>query len=86
MTTRRTFLATLLAAGAARETDDSFALYGVGADGTDRFRIALPARAHAGAVHPSQPLAFVFVRRTAVPRVRHVFGGWTDAVHVRMRL
>lgn len=80
MTTRRTFLATLLAAGAApalswadagspaflaaaRETDDSFALYGVGADGTDRFRIALPARAHAGAVHPQRPLAVVFARR-----------------------
>jgi uncharacterized protein len=80
MTTRRTFLATLLAAGAApalswadagspaflaaaREPDDSFALYGVGADGTDRFRIGLPARAHAGAVHPQRPLAVVFARR-----------------------
>lgn len=80
MTTRRNFLATLLAASAApalswadagspaflaaaRETDDSFALYGVGADGTDRFRIALPARAHAGAVHPQRPLAVVFARR-----------------------
>ncbi len=80
MTTRRSFLATLLAASAvpalswadagdpaflaaAREPDDSFALYGVGADGADRFRIALPARGHAGAVHPTLPLAVAFARR-----------------------
>ena len=80
MTTRRSFLTTLLAAtaapalswadagdpaflAAAREQDDIFALYGVGSDGTDRFRIALPARAHAGAVHPRRPLAVVFARR-----------------------
>ncbi|WP_126978325.1 DUF1513 domain-containing protein [Frigidibacter oleivorans] len=80
MTTRRGFLATLLAAStlprlgwadagspaflaAARDADGRFALYGVGADGTDRFRIGLPARGHAGAVHPTEPLAVAFARR-----------------------
>ncbi|MEI4472514.1 DUF1513 domain-containing protein [Frigidibacter sp. MR17.24] len=48
---------------AARDADGSFALYGVGADGTDRFRLPLPARGHAGAVHPTEPLAVAFARR-----------------------
>lgn len=80
MTTRRGFLASLLAAtavprlswadagapaflAAARDPDRSFALYGVGADGSDVFRIPLPARAHAGAAHPARPVAVVFARR-----------------------
>jgi hypothetical protein len=48
---------------AAREPDETFALYGVGADGSDRFRVPLPARGHAGAVHPTRPIAVVFARR-----------------------
>ena len=80
MTTRRGFLASLLAAStlpklgwadagnpaflaAARDADGSFALYGVGSDGADRFRLPLPARGHAGAVHPAEPLAVAFARR-----------------------
>ena len=97
MTTRRSFLATLLAASAApalswadagdpaflaaaREGDDSFALYGVGADGTDRFRIVLPARGHAGAVHPTLPLAVAFARRPGhFALVMNCVTGATDA-------
>lgn len=80
MTTRRGFLASLMAAttvptlgwadagspaflAAAKDADGSFALYGVGSDGADRFRIPIPARGHAGAVHPRQPLAVAFARR-----------------------
>ncbi|MEI4484950.1 DUF1513 domain-containing protein [Frigidibacter sp. MR17.14] len=48
---------------AAKDADGQFALYGVGADGADRFRIPLPARGHAGAVHPTEPLAVAFARR-----------------------
>lgn len=80
MTTRRHFLASLLAAAAvprlgwadagapaflaaARDPDMSYALYGVDAGGADVFRIPLPARAHAGAAHPSRPIAVAFARR-----------------------
>lgn len=48
---------------AARDPDDSYALYGLGADGTDRFRIALPGRGHAAAAHPTLPEAVAFARR-----------------------
>jgi len=48
---------------AAREGDGSFALYGLRADGSDAFRVALPARGHAGAGHPTRPLAVAFARR-----------------------
>lgn len=48
---------------AAKERDGSFALYGLGADGADRFRIPLPDRGHAGAMHPTQPMAVAFARR-----------------------
>ncbi|MGK7754469.1 MULTISPECIES: DUF1513 domain-containing protein [unclassified Roseovarius] len=80
MTTRRTFLASLLAAGtaprlgwaaagnpaflaAAKERDESFALYGLDTDGHATFRIPLPARGHAGAGHPRRAEAVAFARR-----------------------
>lgn len=47
----------------AREPDDGFALFGIGPAGEDRFRVALPARGHAGAGHPQRPEAVVFARR-----------------------
>lgn len=79
-TTRRTFLGTFLAAGAApalswadagspafiaatREPDDSYALRGLRQSGEETFRIALPARGHAGAGHPFRPEAMAFARR-----------------------
>ncbi len=79
MTSRRAFLAGLMAVAApkpgwaaagnprflacAREADGGFALFGLGEDGTDRFRLPLPARGHAGAAHPTRPEAVVFARR-----------------------
>ncbi|MEM9148005.1 MAG: DUF1513 domain-containing protein [Pseudomonadota bacterium] len=48
---------------AAREPDGSFSLYGLGTDGVDRFRIALPGRGHAAAAHPRRPEAVAFARR-----------------------
>ena len=48
---------------AARESDGSFALYGLRSDGSDAFRVALPARGHAGAAHPTRPEAVAFARR-----------------------
>ncbi|MBK1635461.1 DUF1513 domain-containing protein [Rhodovulum adriaticum] len=80
MTTRRGFLASLLAAGslpalswadagspaylaAAGEPGGGFALFGLGADGRDLFRIPLPARGHAAAAHPTRPEAVAFARR-----------------------
>lgn len=48
---------------AAREADGGFALFGIGRDGQDCFRVPLPARGHAGAGHPSQPIAVAFARR-----------------------
>jgi hypothetical protein len=47
----------------AREADGGFALFGLSAAGADLFRVALPARGHAGARHPQRPLAVVFARR-----------------------
>ncbi|QFT93624.1 hypothetical protein FIU86_12290 [Roseovarius sp. THAF9] len=80
MTTRRAFMASLLAAGtaphmgwaaagnsaflaAAKERDDSFALYGLDTEGRATFRIPLPARGHAGAGHPDRAEAVAFARR-----------------------
>ncbi len=79
MTTRRAFLATLAAAAAprlgwadagspawlacAQEPDGGFALFGLSPAGEDLFRLALPARGHAGAAHPERPEAVVFARR-----------------------
>lgn len=48
---------------AARERDGSYALYGVRADGSDAFRVPLAARGHAGAGHPTRPVAVAFARR-----------------------
>jgi hypothetical protein len=48
---------------AARETDDSFSLCGLTADGGETFRIGLPARGHAGAGHPHRAEAVAFARR-----------------------
>lgn len=80
MTTRRGFLAGLLAAGtapqlgwasvgnpaylaAAQEPDGGFALFGLRGDGTETFRVPLPARGHAGAGHPRRAEAVAFARR-----------------------
>lgn len=79
MTSRRAFLAGLMAVAApkpswadagsprwiacAREADGTHALFGIAADGADTFRLALPARGHAGAAHPTRPEAVVFARR-----------------------
>ncbi|MEF3049050.1 DUF1513 domain-containing protein [Pseudotabrizicola sp. L79] len=80
MTTRRGFLATLVAAtaaptltwadagsprflAAAQEPTGSFALFGLTSQGKETFRIALPARGHAGAGHPKRPQAVTFARR-----------------------
>ena len=80
MTTRRTFLASLLAASAspavgwaavgnpaylaaARRTDGSFELAGLGADGAEAFRVDLPARGHAACAHPTRAEAVGFARR-----------------------
>ena len=80
MTTRRGFLAGLLAAGtapqlgwasvgnpaylaAAQEPDGAFALFGLRGDGTETFRVPLPARGHAGAGHPRRAEAVAFARR-----------------------
>lgn len=38
-------------------------LLGLDLEGQERFRLALPARAHAGAAHPTRPEAVVFARR-----------------------
>ncbi len=48
---------------AAREPDGGYALFGLGEDGQDRFRVPLPARGHAAAGHPHRPLAVAFARR-----------------------
>lgn len=80
MTTRRGFLASLVAAAtvpsltwadagspdflaAARESDGSFALFGLTVEGHETFRIPLPARGHAGTGHPVRPEAVTFARR-----------------------
>lgn len=79
MGSRRAFLAGLAALAAplpswadagsprwlacAREADGGYALFGLDASGADTFRLALPARGHAGAAHPSRPEAVVFARR-----------------------
>lgn len=48
--------------GAAREADGGYALFGISAEGDDRFRIPLPARGHAAAAHPTSPEAVAFAR------------------------
>jgi uncharacterized protein len=79
MATRRIFLASLAAAAlpraswadagdpaflaAAKLADETFALHGLSAGGDTLFSVPLPARGHAAAAHPSQPVAVVFARR-----------------------
>lgn len=48
---------------AAQEPDGTFALFGLSEQGTDLFRIPLPARGHAAAAHPLRPEAVAFARR-----------------------
>lgn len=48
---------------AAQDSDGSFALYGLADDGTQTFRVPLPARGHAGAGHPTRAEAVAFARR-----------------------
>lgn len=48
---------------AAKVGADAYALFGLDADGRDRFRVALPARGHAAAAHPRAPQAVAFARR-----------------------
>ncbi|GGG77900.1 hypothetical protein GCM10011415_28540 [Salipiger pallidus] len=80
MTTRRTFLASLLAASAspavgwaavgnpsyvaaAKLPDGSYMLAGLREDGTEAFRVPLPARGHAACAHPERAEAVGFARR-----------------------
>ncbi len=78
MTTRRAFLVGLAAASlprvawaevgspaflAAGKLGQGYVLHGLGAGGDSLFQIALPARGHAAAAHPSQALAVAFARR-----------------------
>ncbi|WP_146585577.1 DUF1513 domain-containing protein [Puniceibacterium confluentis] len=48
---------------AAREPGGGYALFGLSVAGRDTFRVPLPARGHAAAGHPHQPLAVAFARR-----------------------
>jgi len=48
---------------AAKEPDGSFALFGLTTEGTQSFRVPLPARGHAGAGHPTRAEAVAFARR-----------------------
>ncbi|SLN32057.1 hypothetical protein ROJ8625_01465 [Roseivivax jejudonensis] len=48
---------------AAREADETFALFGLDAAGHDLFRVPLPGRGHAAAAHPDAPEAVFFARR-----------------------
>lgn len=48
---------------AAREPGGGFALYGLDTTGGVTFRVALPARGHAGAGHPQRAEAIAFARR-----------------------
>ncbi|MGR3377021.1 DUF1513 domain-containing protein [Salipiger abyssi] len=80
MTTRRSFLASLLAAGAspavgwaavgdpaylaaAKQPDGSYMLAGLREDGSEAFRVPLPARGHAASAHPHRAEAVGFARR-----------------------
>lgn len=78
MTTRRAFLAGLAAASlprvswaevgspaclAAGKLGEDFVLHGLSSAGQSLFQVALPARGHAAAAHPTQALAVAFARR-----------------------
>lgn len=45
------------------DPDGGFLVAGLGADGTPRFQIPLPARGHGAACHPTRPHCVVFARR-----------------------
>ncbi|EYD77913.1 putative exported protein [Rubellimicrobium mesophilum DSM 19309] len=47
----------------AGDPDGTFSLHGLRSDGTEAFRLPLPARGHAGCGHPTEALAVVFARR-----------------------
>ena len=49
--------------GCAGSADGIFSLHGLRGDGSEAFRLPLPARGHAGAAHPTEALAVVFARR-----------------------
>ncbi len=79
MTTRRHFLASMTAVVtaprlswasvgspdfiAAAKVGDGFSMSGFTADGQVAFSVPLPARGHAGAGHPTLPIAIAFARR-----------------------
>jgi hypothetical protein len=79
---RRAFLASLAATGLARAgwaaagspsflsaaklPAGDYAILGLTARGEEIFRVALPGRGHAGAAHPTRPLAVAFARRPGV--------------------
>lgn len=79
MTTRRGFLGGLIAAGsvpafswaavgnpsfvAAAKKGENYALFGLSELGEALFEVPLPARGHAGAGHPTHPIAVAFARR-----------------------
>ncbi|MCB1337102.1 MAG: DUF1513 domain-containing protein [Maritimibacter sp.] len=79
MIARRSFLAGLAAAAAARpgwasvgspayiaaakRADGGFVLAGLDVSGAERFRVPLPARGHAGAAHPTRAEVVAFARR-----------------------
>ena len=60
---------------AARLPAGDYAVLGLTGQGEEIFRLALPARGHAGAAHPTQPIAVAFARRPGV------FGLVIDCVH-----
>jgi len=47
----------------AGDPDGGFSLHGLRGDGSEAFRIPLPARGHAGCGHPTEALAMAFARR-----------------------
>ncbi len=51
---------------AAKEPSGGYALLGITETGAEIFRIALPARGHAGCAHPTRPEAVAFARRPGV--------------------
>lgn len=79
---RRAFLASMAATGLARAgwaaagspsflaaaklPAGDYAILGLGTRGDEIFRVALPGRGHAGAAHPTRPLAVAFARRPGV--------------------
>lgn len=67
---------------AAQEPGGGFALFGLDADLARTFRVPLPARGHAAAGHPTQPVAVAFARRPGTFAM--VIDCATGAVRVRL--